>query len=93
MKSIFYENPVISGILINLSAMFLSIYAIKYSVTPFTIMLVLVGSLNRKIIDDGTDMNNKKKILIVVSFVGMLGIILFYNKYFYNIRVIEIENK
>ena len=73
--------------------MFLSIYAIKYNVTSFTIMLVLVGSLNRKIIDDGTDMNNKKKILIVVSFVGMLGIILFYNKYFYNIRVIEIENK
>ena len=92
MKSIIYKNPVISGILLNLSAMFLSIYGIKYSITPLIIMIMPVGILNRKIIDNGTDMNNKKKALIIVSFVVMLVIYFLYNQYFHNMINNELEN-
>lgn len=84
MKLIFYKNPVISGILLNLSAMFLSIYAIKYRITPLIIMIGLVGVLNRKIIDNGINMNNKKKTLIVVSFIVLISVFFIYNnEYFY----------
>jgi len=92
MKSIIYKNPVISGILLNLSAMFLSIYGIKYSITPLIIMIMPVGILNRKIIDNGTDMNNKKKALIIVSFVVMLVVYFLYNQYFHNMINNELEN-
>jgi hypothetical protein len=92
MKTIIYKNPVLSGILLNLSAMFLSIYAIKYSITLLIIMIMPVGILNRKIIDNGTDMNNKKKALIIVSFVVMLVIYFLYNQYFHNMINNELEN-
>ena len=92
MKTIIYKNPVLSGILLNLSAMFLSIYGIKYSITPLIIMIMPVGILNRKIIDNGTDMNNKKKALIIVSFVVMLVIYFLYNQYFHNMINNELEN-
>jgi len=51
-----------------------------------------VGILNRKIIDNGTDMNNKKKALIIVSFVVMLVIYFLYNQYFHNMINNELEN-
>ena len=92
MKTIIYKNPVLSGILLNLSAMFLSIYAIKYSITLLIIMIMPVGILNRKIIDNGTDMNNKKKALIIVSFVVMLVVYFLYNQYFHNMINNELEN-
>ncbi len=92
MKSIIYKNPVISAILLNISAMFLSISAIKYNITPLIMMIILVGILNRKIIDNGTHMNNKKKILILVSFGVMIGVFLIYNRYIYNMRINELIN-
>ena len=60
--------------------------------TPLIIMIVPVGILNRKIIDNGTDMNNKKKALIIVSFVVMLVIYFLYNQYFHNMINNELEN-
>jgi hypothetical protein len=92
MKSIIYKNPVISGIMINVSAMFLSIYAIKYSITPLIIAIIPVGILNRKIIDNGIDMNNKKKALIIVSFVVMLVVFFLYSQYFHNMINWKLEN-
>lgn len=93
MKSIIYKNPVISGILLNISAIFLSIYAIKYNITPLIILIIPVGIFNRKIIDNGADMNNKKKILILVSFGVMIGVFLLYNRYISNMRINELINK
>ena len=61
MKLIIYKKPVISGIILNLAAMFLSVYAIKYRIPYLIIAMIPVGILNRKIIDNGTDINNKKK--------------------------------
>lgn len=92
MKSIIYKNPVIAGILLNLSAMFISINAIKYSIAPVIIMIILVGMLNRKIIDNGIDVNNRKKNLIVVSFIVMIGVLFIYNLFIYNMGNNEIMN-
>ncbi|WP_297421046.1 hypothetical protein [Clostridium sp.] len=83
MKLIFYKNPVISGILLNLFTMFLSIYAIKYNITPLILMIGFVGVLNRKIIDSGINMNSRKKTLIIVSFIVMSSVFFIYNEYFY----------
>ncbi len=93
MKSIIYKNPVITGILLNLSTIFLSIYAIKYSIQPLMLIPILVGILNRKIIDNGTDMNNKKKVLILLSFGIMISVILIYGRYIHDMRINEILNK
>lgn len=93
MKSIIYKNPVISGILLNISAMFLGIYAIKYDITSLIMMMVPVGILNRKIIDNGTDMSNSKKMYILISFGVMIGVFLIYNIYIHNMRINELINK
>ncbi|MBB6624150.1 hypothetical protein H7E67_11985 [Clostridium gasigenes] len=76
MKSIIYNNPVISAILLNLFSLFLCLYIYSFFGFILTIM-PLTGFLNGKIIVNGTDMNNKKKILIIVSLLMMIGIILF----------------
>lgn len=41
--------------------MFLFIYATNYSSTPLIMLVIPVGILNEKIINNGADMNNKKK--------------------------------
>ncbi|MBU3137611.1 hypothetical protein KPL39_15205 [Clostridium gasigenes] len=78
MKSIIYKNPVISAILLNLFSLFLCLYIYIHSFFGFILTIMpLNGFLNGKIIVNGTDMNNKKKILIIVSLLIMIGIILF----------------
>lgn len=80
MKSIIYNNPVISAILLNLFSLFLCLYTYIYIHSFFGFILTimpLTGFLNGKIIVNGTDMNNKKKILIIVSLLVMICIILF----------------
>lgn len=62
MKSLLYKYPVLSGIILNLSAMCLVIYAIKSQI--FLLMMLTcpaAGILNRKILDNGFNVNNKKK--------------------------------
>lgn len=91
MKSIIYKNPVISAIIINLAAMFLSVYAITYRISYLIIAIIPVGILNRKIIDNGIDMNNKKKALILVSFTIMIVVFFLYNLYFHNMISEQLE--
>ena len=91
MKSIIYKNPVISAIILNLVAMFLSVYAITYRIPYLIIAIIPVGILNRKIIDNGKDMNNKKKALILVSFTIMIVVFFFYNLYFHNMISEQLE--
>lgn len=80
MKSIIYKNPVISAILLNLFFLFLCLYIYTYIHSFFGFILTIMPLnvfLNGKIIVNGTDMNNKKKIIIIVSLLVMIGIILF----------------
>jgi ABC-type uncharacterized transport system permease subunit len=91
MKSIIYKNPVIAGIIINLVAMFVSVYAIKYRISYLIIAIIPVGIVNRKIIDNGIDMNIKKKVLILVSFTIMIVVFFLYNQYCYNVINEQLE--
>ncbi|WP_236895438.1 hypothetical protein [Clostridium beijerinckii] len=91
MKSIIYKNPVISGIIINLVAMFVSVYATKYRISYLIIAIIPVGIVNRKIIDNGIDMNIKKKVLILVSFTIMIVVFILYNQYCYNMINEQLE--
>ena len=91
MKSIIYKRPVISGIILNLVAMFLSVYVIKYRISYLIIAIIPVGILNRKIIDNGIDMNNKKRALILVSFTIMIAAFFLYNLYFHNMISEQLE--
>lgn len=91
MKSIIYKNPVISGIIINLGAMFVSVYTIKYRISYLIIAIIPVGIVNRKIIDNGVDMNIKKKVLILVSFTIMIVVYFLYSQYCYNVINEQLE--
>jgi len=74
--------------------MFSGIYAIKYSMAPlFVVIAPILGGINRKIIDNGIDMNKKRKMIILISFGVAISCLLFYNRYIYKARINEIINK
>lgn len=91
MKSIIYKNPVTFGIILNISAMFVAIYAIKYSISPLFMAIITVGIINRKILDNGVCMNKKKKTIILFSFAVMISVIFLYNIYFHNMISEQLE--
>ncbi len=94
MRKIIYKNPIIVGVLFNMIYMLLGIFAIKYSTTPlFVVMAPIVGSINRKIIDNGIDMNKKRKMIILISFGVAISCLLLYSRYIYKVRINEIINK
>lgn len=80
MKSIIYKNPVISAILLNFFTMFLSIIIIKKGLISYFIIMIMIfnGILNGKILNNGTDMNNNKKIFIIISVVIMICVLVSY---------------
>jgi hypothetical protein len=79
MKTIIYKNPIISAMMLNLFTLFLGIYIYinnsSYFIFP---VMMFTGLLNGKILNHGTDMNNKKKILIIGSLIVMSGTFVFY---------------
>lgn len=85
MKVIIYKNPVISGLVVNILCLIMFIYLIKQRNIMFMMFLVLTGSVNRQIIDNGNNLNKKKKTIIYMSFFLMLAIGLVYGFYYYNI--------
>ena len=89
---IIYKNPVISAIIINIISLIMCIYLIIVRKTEFMIFLVLVGGINRRIIDNGNDIDKKKKIIIYISFFLMIGIGLFFSFYMNKVRYNQIIN-
>lgn len=89
---IVYKNPVISAIIINIISLIMCIYSIMLRKTEFMIFLVLVGGINRRIIDKGNDIDKKKKIIIYISFFLMIGIGLFFSFYTNRVRYNQIIN-
>lgn len=91
MKSIIYKNPVISAILINFFTMFLNIIIIKKGLISYVMMIMIFnGILNGKILNNGTDMNNNKKILIIVSVVIMICVLVSY--VFHRILMLRVDS-
>lgn len=92
MKSIIYKNPVISSIIINIVTLVILIYSIKERASWGMIIPVFAGVSNRRIIDNGQNIDKQKKKIILFSFFIMLLIYLVYNNYMYNLIKIEIIN-
>lgn len=93
MKSLLFRNPVISAIAINFMAMILFMYSINQRITPLTISLLLTGVVNRRIIDNGINLNKQKKTIISLSFFITIGIIMIYVIYIHQVRLNQIINE
>lgn len=91
-KLLLYRNPVISALIINIASLILSIYSIFYDEYWLMAWLPFVGILNRKIIDNGKNINKQKKNLILVCFVFMIICFLVYSFHIHNIRITQFEN-
>lgn len=84
MKGILYKNPVVSAIIINIVSLITYIYLIKNENFIFTVFLILIGVINRKIIENGININKQKKTIIYISFFLMLTLGLIYGLYVIN---------
>lgn len=84
MKGILYKNPVVSAIIINIASLITYIYLIKDRNFIFTVFLILIGVINRKIIENGININKQKKTIIYISFFLMLALGLIYGLYVIN---------
>ncbi len=87
MKAIIYKNPVISAVVVNILSLITYIYLIKERNVGFIMFLVLIGVVNRQIIDNGKNLNKKKKTIIYSSFFLMLAIGFAYGTYDYKINI------
>lgn len=91
MKSFVYKNPVISALIIDYITIVLTIYSINQEMVALIILPpILTGIINRRIIDNGKNMNKKKKIIIYVSFFLTVSIFSIYATYVYNARCIQL---
>lgn len=93
VKSLLYRNPVTSALIINTITLILAIYSVFYLQYWLIAWLPLAGILNRKIIDNGENINKQKKNFILVSFVFMLVCFLVYSFHLHNIRITQITNE
>lgn len=84
MKGILYKNPVVSAIIINIVSLITYVYLIKDGNFIFTVFLILIGVINRKIIENGININKQKKTIIYISFFLMLALGLIYGFYVIN---------
>jgi hypothetical protein len=90
VKSIIYKNPVIAAVSINILALILYIYSIAEREYWITMPLMIVGIVNRRIIDNGENINNHKKNIILISFFLMVTIFISYTFHVNNVRNMEI---
>jgi len=92
MKSLLYRNPLISTITINFITLILFVYSINQRITPLTILLMLTGVVNRKILDNGINLNKQKRTIMSLSFFTMVGLTIIYIFYIHNVRQNQIIN-
>ncbi len=78
MMSIIYKNPVVSAVAINIVTLILLIYSVSERISLFFMLPMLTGVLNRRIVDNGHNIDRRKKIIIFSSFVLILLIYLAY---------------
>jgi hypothetical protein len=68
MKSILYRSPVITAITINLLTALLFVYSLSERIIPLAISLMLIGVINRKIIDNGINLTNNSYQFYIANF-------------------------
>lgn len=81
MKSVVYKNPVISVVVINIIILIICIYAISESAYAFTMLIMVVAVVNRRIIENGQNIDKQKKTIMFISFFLMAIIQFAYAMY------------
>lgn len=81
MKVIIYKNPVMSAVILNIISLIIVIFSISEKAYALQVLVILVGLANRKIIDNGENIDKQKKIVIYVSFFLILSIFISYSIY------------
>lgn len=93
VRSLLYRNPVISALIINTITLIVAVYSIFYNQYWLMVCLPITGLINRRIIDNGENINKQKKNFILVSLVFMLICFLAYSFHLHNIRINQIINE
>ncbi|WP_315112377.1 hypothetical protein [Clostridium intestinale] len=86
MKSSMYENPVRLAIILDAFVLYMTIGSILDNQYNFTILLIMLGVVNNKIINKGKNLNQKKKNIIHFSLFLTMGIFLIFALYMHNVR-------
>ena len=92
MNSLIYRNPVVSVVTINLMTIILTIYSINQRIDPLSMSLMLVGIVNKRIIDKGENIDKQKKTIIYISFFSMIVTNIAYTTYMYVVRRMQITS-
>lgn len=87
---IIYENPVTSALTINIVSLLISMYSVKTNVKAITFFLVMIGIVNGKILQHGTNLNKLKKAIIFLSIFLMISGFSLYDTHIHNIKANEI---
>jgi len=72
-----YKYPLISSIVINILLLSLIVYLFQYNYLV-GILIPFTGVLNRKILINGVDMNNKKRVVMLSLYTVSLIIFITY---------------
>jgi hypothetical protein len=67
MKSLIYNNPIASSIIINFMGLILISYLLGKGVYGITLLCLPIAILNKGIIEHGANINYKKRIMIYLS--------------------------
>ncbi|ERK31070.1 hypothetical protein CINTURNW_1716 [Clostridium intestinale URNW] len=81
-----YENPVRSAIILDAFVLYMTIGSILDNQYNFTILLIMLGVVNNKIINKGQNLNRKKKNIIHFSFFLTMSVFLIFALYMHNVR-------
>ena len=74
-------KPVISVVVINIITLIMCIYAISESAYAFIMLIIVIGIVNKRIIDNGTNIDKQKKTTMFISFFLMVIIQFVYAMY------------
>jgi hypothetical protein len=92
MKSVIYKNPVISAFIINIITLVMLVYSIRNREYGPVGFLILIGVVNRRIIDNGDNVNKKQRNIIFTSFFILIIIFVTYAIYRYKVINTQIIN-
>ena len=95
MKSLIYNYPLTFGTLINIISFLLNVYVYTFKseyIGLSILFMVWVGTANKDLIDNGHNMNKKRKRLLLGIIVMFYIIFTIYVSYVSKIRVDNIMN-
>lgn len=93
MALLLCKNPLMQTITINFITMVLLVYSINQRITSLTISLALTRVLNKRILNNGININKQKRTIMLLSFFINVCVAIIYSTYIYSIRRNQITNR